>query len=217
MKNIKKRITNPITVIAIFATLSETSAAITLPFLDNKEREVYVWFLISFPFYLLLLFFATLNFNYRSLYAPSDYEKSEHFIDVLDDMEHRTNSACAASIEKAEQRASPLHTAHPPPDEAGSLRDSPGEKSMQLPGAAKSLHIIDAREIREKIELGTLFQKIQKPQEKLARVILLLTDSESEKALTEYAIKIAKQTRKHRGVTFFVVYNLSSQGATAIK
>lgn len=80
-----KTITNPMTLIAIFATLSETSAAISLPFLDDQDREYYLWFLISFPFYLLLLFFITLNFNYRSLYSPSDFRKSKHFIKSMDD------------------------------------------------------------------------------------------------------------------------------------
>lgn len=80
-----KTITNPMTLIAIFATLSETSAAISLPFLDDDDREYYLWFLISFPFYLLLLFFITLNFNYRSLYSPSDFRKGKHFIKTMDD------------------------------------------------------------------------------------------------------------------------------------
>ncbi|CAH0162302.1 hypothetical protein SRABI06_00993 [Pseudomonas brassicacearum] len=79
-----KTITNPMTLIAIFASLSETSAAISLPFLDDGDREYYLWFLISFPFYLLLLFFITLNLNYRSLYSPSDFRKSKHFIKTMD-------------------------------------------------------------------------------------------------------------------------------------
>lgn len=83
----KKRISNPMTVIAIFAALSETSAAVSLPFLDNNQREIYVWFLISFPFYLLFLFFLTLNFNHRSLYAPSDFDKEENFIKIIDGAE----------------------------------------------------------------------------------------------------------------------------------
>lgn len=58
MLRIKQKITNPMTVIAIFAILSETSAAVSLPFLDNEDREIYVWFLISFPFYLLFLFLS---------------------------------------------------------------------------------------------------------------------------------------------------------------
>jgi len=61
MLKIKNKITNPMTVIAIFAILSETSAAVSLPFLDNKDREIYVWFLISFPFYLLFLFSSPLT------------------------------------------------------------------------------------------------------------------------------------------------------------
>jgi len=65
----RKLITNPMTIIAIFAALSETSAAVSLPFLNQEERELYVWFLISFPFYLLLLFifiifFAHYGFNF---------------------------------------------------------------------------------------------------------------------------------------------------------
>lgn len=84
------------TIIAIFAALSETSAAVSLPFLDHQERELYVWFLISFPFYLLFLFFATLNFNYRSLYAPTDFEKGKHFIKVMDNVDRSGNSTSRA-------------------------------------------------------------------------------------------------------------------------
>jgi hypothetical protein len=85
MNKPSKTITNPMTLIAIFATLSETSAAISLPFLDDQDREYYLWFLISFPFYLLLLFFITLNFNYRSLYSPSDFRKNKHFLKTMVD------------------------------------------------------------------------------------------------------------------------------------
>lgn len=89
MSKSSKTIANPMTLIAIFATLSETSAAVSLPFLDDQDRECYVWFLISFPFYLLLLFFITLNFNHRSLYSPSDFRKSKHFIKSMNDSTQR--------------------------------------------------------------------------------------------------------------------------------
>lgn len=80
-----RTVTNPLTLIAIFATLSESTAAISLPFLDDQDREYFLWFLISFPFYLLFLFFTTLNFNYRSLYSPSDFRKGKHFTKSMDD------------------------------------------------------------------------------------------------------------------------------------
>lgn len=73
------------TIIAIFAGLTEASATVSLPFLDDDDRDIYIWFLISFPLCLIFLFFVTLNFNYKSLYAPSDYEKGEDFIKIIDD------------------------------------------------------------------------------------------------------------------------------------
>jgi hypothetical protein len=85
MKKYREKITNPMTIIAIFAVLTEASATVSLPFLDDDDRDVYVWFLISFPFCLIFLFFVTLNFNYKSLYAPSDFEKGEDFIKIIDD------------------------------------------------------------------------------------------------------------------------------------
>jgi len=85
MNRHRKKTTNPMTIIAIFAALTEASAAVSFPFLDYEERQVYVWFLITFPYVLILLFFATLNFNYKSLYAPSDFEKGKHFIKIIDD------------------------------------------------------------------------------------------------------------------------------------
>lgn len=78
MNELKKTIINPMTLIAILASLSETSAAISLPYLDSDDRDCYVWFLIGFPVFLSLLFFLTLNFNYRALYSPSDFPKSKH-------------------------------------------------------------------------------------------------------------------------------------------
>ncbi|SDB05923.1 hypothetical protein SAMN03159290_00426 [Pseudomonas sp. NFACC13-1] len=112
-----KTITNPMTLIAIFATLSETSAAVSLPFLDDQDREYYLWFLISFPFYLLLLFFITLNFNYRSLYSPSDFRKSKHFIKTMDDAACRRKRMLRRTGKDQRRRLISLHRPrHEPPD-----------------------------------------------------------------------------------------------------
>lgn len=61
----------PITIIALFAGLSEASATAILPYLDNEDRQLYVWFLIVFPSSLVVMFFLTLNFNCKALYPPS--------------------------------------------------------------------------------------------------------------------------------------------------
>lgn len=69
--NSRMRLLDPIGVIALFAGLSEASAATVLPYLDHENRQVYTWFLIIFPSFLVLLFFLTLNFNPTALYPPS--------------------------------------------------------------------------------------------------------------------------------------------------
>ncbi|KQZ91267.1 MULTISPECIES: hypothetical protein [unclassified Pseudomonas] len=210
MKIPKKRIANPITVIAIFATLSETSAAVILPLLDNREREIYIWFLISFPFYLLLLFFATLNFNYRSLYAPSDYEKGEHFIEALGEMDNRENEATDVPP------ASRSPNAQSPPDDIDS-RQTAGEQRIRLSQPANSLQIIDARQLNKTIEFSALSQAIKKPREKHCQAVLFIADTESEKCLKEGALNLLKQTRKRSNATFYVVYNLCSKRVTVLE
>lgn len=61
---------SPLTIIAIFAGIIEASALASLPFLSEDSQNIYTWFLVGFPFFLTVLFFLTLNFNYKSLYSP---------------------------------------------------------------------------------------------------------------------------------------------------
>lgn len=75
-----KGVSNPLTVIGIFAGLTEVGGTIVLPFLLATNQAHYMWFLIAFPVLLVLLFFVTLNFNHRVLYAPSDYREDSSFL-----------------------------------------------------------------------------------------------------------------------------------------
>jgi len=71
---------NPLTIIAIFAGLAETSGTVVLPFIEKSIQGTFVWFLIVFPIILIVMFFLTLNFNHKVLYAPSDFEDEENFM-----------------------------------------------------------------------------------------------------------------------------------------
>lgn len=73
-------IKNPLTIIAIFAAIAEISGTVVLPFIATENQATYVWFLIVFPILLIVLFFLTLNFNHRVLYAPSDYQNEDNFL-----------------------------------------------------------------------------------------------------------------------------------------
>lgn len=78
-----KKVSNPLTIIAIFAGLAEVSGTVVLPFLKDGSQALYLWFLMAFPILLILLFFITLNFNYKVLYAPSDFKDEENFLKLF--------------------------------------------------------------------------------------------------------------------------------------
>ncbi|MDN4547395.1 hypothetical protein [Pseudomonas sp. C32] len=216
----QKKITNPMTIIAIFAVLSESSAAVSLPFLEQEEKELYVWFLISFPFYLLLLFFATLNFNYRSLYAPSDFEKGKHFMKAMVDTEHSEKTSAKGSNHQSIPNTSSGGQCVRSPDLAPASRPRVGLQTLfsvqhhiQLPEHVKDLYIIDARYANRKNELCALLENVQNSQENLTSMVLFITCNEPEALLKAVALKHSRQAKK-RNATFYVAYDLSSHGLT---
>jgi hypothetical protein len=75
-----KKITNPLTIIAIFAGIAEVMGTIALPFVSDTNQSIFIWFLIVFPTLLVCLFFLTLNFNHKVLYSPSDYREDSSFL-----------------------------------------------------------------------------------------------------------------------------------------
>jgi hypothetical protein len=77
------RISNPLTIIAIFAALAEIAGTVSLGLVDQTLQSIFVWFVMLFPIILVVLFFLTLNFNRRVLYGPSDFQNEEHFIRIL--------------------------------------------------------------------------------------------------------------------------------------
>lgn len=76
-------IKNPLTIIAIFAGIAEVSGTLVLPFIDTENQLIFIYFLIVFPSILIILFFITLNFNNKALYAPSDFKNEEHYIQIF--------------------------------------------------------------------------------------------------------------------------------------
>lgn len=213
MIKLKKTITNPMTVIAIFATLSETSAAVSLPFLDNEERQTYIWFLISFPFYLIFLFFITLNFNYRSLYAPSDFEKSKHFIKVMDNDRPEHGNSKSLNSEQRPQRPNVIEE---PPEPPRVQSYSSTQKLARLPAPFKDLQIIDTRGKNRKVDLRDLCALDQPVGSETARVIVFLTGRDPEKVLKSYVPKVTENAKRRCSSVFCVAYNVISHEMTVI-
>lgn len=78
-----KKISNPLTIIAIFAGFAEIAGTTALFALSNELHLIFIWFVMLFPTVLILLFFLTLNFNSSVLYAPSDFENDNNFLEAL--------------------------------------------------------------------------------------------------------------------------------------
>ncbi|WP_181131162.1 hypothetical protein [Pseudomonas capeferrum] len=89
---------SPLTIIAIFAGIIEASALASLPFLSEDSQTIYTWFLVGFPFFLTILFFLTLNFNYKSLYSP--LTSSKH-----DPPPGQTSASLHSTVEEREHNA----------------------------------------------------------------------------------------------------------------
>lgn len=79
-----RHVKNPLTIIAIFSAITEISGTVVLPFVEKGNQQIFVWFLILFPIGLVVLFFLTLNFNPKVLYAPSDYTNEDNFMKMFD-------------------------------------------------------------------------------------------------------------------------------------
>ncbi|WP_409315999.1 hypothetical protein [Pseudomonas sp. KCJK9016] len=190
MLKINRKSANPINIIAVFAFISETSAAVSLPFLDNDEREIYIWFLICFPFYLLFLFFITLNFNYRSLYAPFDFNSDKNFL-------------------KAFEETSP-----PSPKES-SNPETLKIPILKFPKPLSTLCIIDVREANIDLTAHLLLKQIQKSARHLPGIILVLTHGKPEPSPEEAILKSLKQDKKPVGTTYWIIYDAHSLRITA--
>lgn len=76
----QKYISNPLTLIAVFAGVSETVSAVVLPFLDAALQPTFLWFVMLFPTFLVSIFFFILWNKREVLYAPSDYRDERHFM-----------------------------------------------------------------------------------------------------------------------------------------
>lgn len=78
-----KSVHNPLTIIAIFAALAEIAGTIALATVSEQQQNIFIWFVMLFPTFLVSCFFLTLNFNPKVLYAPSDFRDEENFLNIL--------------------------------------------------------------------------------------------------------------------------------------
>jgi cytochrome oxidase assembly protein ShyY1 len=58
-----KKISNPLTIIGMFAGIAEVSGTVVLPFIDRSLQYLFIWYVMGFPVFLVAVFFLTMNYN----------------------------------------------------------------------------------------------------------------------------------------------------------
>ena len=74
------KISNPLTIVAIFAGIAEAFATGALVMLPIEIQREFVYFVMMFPLIIVIAFFFILVTRPQVLYAPSDYSDENHFI-----------------------------------------------------------------------------------------------------------------------------------------
>jgi hypothetical protein len=78
------KVSNPLTIISIFAGLAEIMATTALIKLPQEMQSIFIYFVMGFPTLIVLSFFMILVFNNKVLYAPGDFSNQEHYMEIND-------------------------------------------------------------------------------------------------------------------------------------
>ncbi len=82
-QKIPKSVKNPLAMIALFAGISEIAMSYTLVNIPIELQRIFIWFVMSFPFVLVGAFFFVLYTKPAVLFAPSDYDKDEMYLNSI--------------------------------------------------------------------------------------------------------------------------------------
>jgi hypothetical protein len=77
-----KAISNPLTIVGLFCGVVEVAGLIVMGtgnLAPEAQRDL-IWLVKWFPILLVSLFFVTLNFNSKVLYAPGDFKNEENYL-----------------------------------------------------------------------------------------------------------------------------------------
>lgn len=101
------KVSNPLTIIAIFSGLAEVLATVALIQLPLEMQKIFVYFVIAFPTLIVLLFFYVLYFKNTVLYAPDDYQDPNHYL-VVNEIKKSINTEIEEVFSKLESATKPF-------------------------------------------------------------------------------------------------------------
>lgn len=207
----KGTVKNPLTVIAIFAGTAEISGTAVLPLLEATSQSIYIWFLMLFPFTLIGLFFITLNWNHKVLYAPSDFKDEDHFLNILqkatvkdklekindETQEEGDSEEPPISNDAEEQVATSNQTLEPTNSSSTNSDEHPIKAALQLIESDSQVTDKETRELHRKL-MGKIHLASRNDSEIAEKLVL-------EKLQGELGVKIETDMKFEFGRSHFVV------------
>ena len=78
-----KKISNPLTIIGMFASIAQVAGTVVLPLVSIDLQMILIRYVIGFPVLLVILFFFVLIYKREALYAPSDFADEKDFLKLF--------------------------------------------------------------------------------------------------------------------------------------
>jgi hypothetical protein len=212
----KGTVKNPLTVIAIFAGTAEISGTAILPLLEAGAQSTYIWFLMLFPFTLIALFFITLNWNHKVLYAPSDFKDEDHFVNILQKASLKDQievideevDADTESIEPAGEDSSLIEESNQEPDSSGQSHlpddEHPLVTAIQVAEEESGVSNRETRELQRKL-MAAVHRTSRRDSEMAEKLVF-------EKLENELGVKIEKDMKFEFGSRRYVFDGVARSG-----
>lgn len=102
------KVSNPLTIVAIFAGLAEAFATIALIYVPHDIQLIFVYFVMVFPTLIVLIFFAVLIFKHTVLYAPGDFADESMFLESMKFNSLKSDLISNLAISSADSNVPPL-------------------------------------------------------------------------------------------------------------
>ncbi len=218
-----KAISNPLTIVAIFAGLAEVVGTVMLGLVDVSIQPIFVWFVMLFPVLIVCLFFATLNWNSKVLYAPSDFRDDDKFLDMmrvgkvqvhLQSVKEGLSEIAAAPAQALGQ--SPA-TPQVPASEAGEPANQEEERIARADPSqgerAAALSRLQQELNQAEQELTFIFPVHQETQRKVNRTLLYTLIKKHVKNRRTVSVKeLAEATGVNRGEVETVLMRMELEG-----
>lgn len=142
-KTVIENIKSPLSVIAIFAGISEIAMTVTLLQLNDESQRIFIWFVMLFPVLLVVAFFFVLYTKPAVLFSPADYQEDATYLKSIGNAKNMDQ--LALRIEQLEEASKTLQSyidkvvENTIPDQSNAIIEAERKKLDEV----RSIHLLE--------------------------------------------------------------------------